>query len=55
MYAHYLLVDLHIGGPVDGGGDEGGHVDEDTENELLERGEEGGAQSKVFVNRSLVI
>ena len=48
-------MDLHICGPVDGGGDEGGHVDEDTENELLERGEERGAQSKVFVNRSLVI
>ena len=31
-----LLVGLHDSAPVKGGGDQGHHVDEETEDELLE-------------------
>ena len=50
-----LLVGLHDGGPVDGGGDKRHHVDEETEDELLEGGEERGPQRQVLVSWGLVI
>ena len=48
------MIGLHDSGPVDGGGDKGHHVDEETEDELLEGGEQSGPQRQVLVFRRLV-
>lgn len=53
LLAH-LVIGLHDSGPVDGGRDEGHHVDEETEDELLKGGQQSGPQREILMFRRLV-